>query len=109
MRTLAIELNDAAVRVAGPDGIVATEPGCALVADDIVAVGCAAFAAARLRPHEVSDRFWVDLGLELPDRAGRAHADSAFAQLSSWWARIGGGVGEVVLIVPASFSRRAAS
>jgi hypothetical protein len=104
---LAIELNDAGIRVARPDGIVATEPGCALVENEVLAVGDEAYRAARLRPHQASDRFWTDLGLKpLPRRRGtvETHADIAFAQLSSLWGRFGTDVHEVVLVVPASFS-----
>jgi len=104
---LAIELNDAGIRVARADGILTTEPGCALVGEKVLVVGREAFARARLEPHQATDRFWSELSLDpLPRQSAtvRTSADIAFAQLSSLWSRFGADVAEVVLVVPASFS-----
>jgi hypothetical protein len=108
MTTLAIELNDAGIRIACSDGLLATEPGCALIEEEVLAVGSEAFRAARLRPHQATDRFWRDLGLDPLARQSatvRHNADIAYAQLSSLWRRFGTEVRDVVLIVPASFTR----
>jgi hypothetical protein len=107
MTALAIELNDAGIRVARTDGILTTEPGCALVSETVVAVGSEAFARSRLEPHQATDRFWSELSLDpLPRQSAtvRTNADIAFAQLASLWSRFGTDVAEVVLVVPASFS-----
>lgn len=108
MTTLAIELNDASIRLARSDRLLVAEPGCALIDGEVVAVGSEAVRAARVKPHQASDRFWKDLSLEPLARqteAVRTNADIAFAQLSSLWNRFRGGVDDVVLVVPASFTR----
>jgi hypothetical protein len=107
MTTLAIELNDAGIRLANRHGILATEPGCALVEDEVLAVGSEAFRSARLKPHQASDRFWTDLSLEPLSRRHtvvQTTADIAFAQLSALWRDFGTDVDTVVLVVPASFT-----
>jgi hypothetical protein len=107
MTSLAIELNDAGIRLARPGGLLVTEPGYALVRGEALIVGSEAFREARLEPRQVLDRFWTDLSLD-PLLRGRGpvrtNADVAFAQLSSLWSRFGKDVSEVVLVVPASFT-----
>ena len=108
MTTLAIELNDAELRLARPEGVVGVEPGCAVLDGDSILTGTPALRAARLRPRQTYDRFWADLNTEpLAQKHPRAqsYADLAFAQLSSLWARYGTGIEEVVFIVPGSFRR----
>ena len=108
MSAIAIELNDAEIRVARNDRIVAVEPGCAVLEDDGLLLGEAAHRVARLRPERHNDRFWANLS---QDRLPRAHpqahspADLAFAQLTSIWKRFGADTEQVVFVVPGSFER----
>ena len=52
MTTLAIELNDAAIAVAGPGGLLAVEPGCAIETDGGLAFGGAARVLVNAQPAE---------------------------------------------------------
>jgi hypothetical protein len=106
--TLAIELNDAELRVARHEGVVAVEPGCALLDGSRLVTGTRAYRAARLQPTQTYDRFWAELGTEplgQPHPQAHSFADLAFAQLSSLWSRFRSGVEEVVFVVPGSFRR----
>lgn len=108
MTTLAIELNDASIAVAGSDGLLATEPGCAIETSDGIAFGDAALRSSRLRPRDANDRFWADLGvnpLARPLSKARSAADLAHAQLLQLWQRFGEASDEVLLAVPGSFDR----
>jgi len=105
---IAIELNDAEIRVARRDQVVAVEPGCAVFEGDALLLGGEAGRVARLRPELVNDRFWADLSRDLlPRTHARASspADLAFAQLASMWSRFGAGADQVVFVVPGSFKR----
>ena len=108
MATLAIELNDAEIRVVLGDAVVAVEPGYALLDGESLVTGIEAYRAARLKPRQIFDRFWVDLSqapLPRPHARAASLADLAFAQLSSLWSRFGQGVDEVVFVVPGSYRR----
>jgi len=103
MRTLAIEFNDAGIAVADAQGVLAIEPGCAVVEGDKIVTGREAVAKARLKPRQASNRFWNTLGLE-PGSAGseiaQSAAELAFAQIDSLWKRHGAGADDAVLVVP---------
>jgi hypothetical protein len=103
MRTLAIEFNDAGIAVADAQGVLAIEPGCAVVERDKIVTGREAVAKARLKPRQASNRFWNSLSLE-PGSAGseisQSAAELAFAQIDSLWKRYGAGAADAVLVVP---------
>jgi hypothetical protein len=103
MRTLAIEFNDAGIAVADADGVLAVEPGCAVVERDKIVTGREAVAKARLKPRQASNRFWNSLSLE-PGSAGseitQSAAELAFAQIDSLWKRHGAGADDAILVVP---------
>src|SRR5262245_50762360 len=103
MRTVAIEVNDAGIAVADAQGVLAIEPGCAVVERDRIITGREAQAKARLKPRQASNRFWNTLGLE-PGSAGSEIAQSAgelaFAQMDAIWKRYGAGADDAVLVVP---------
>lgn len=105
MTTFAIEINDAELVVAGPEGLVTTEPGYAVVEGGRITTGAEAAAQARLKPRLTSNRFWADLSLEAA--TGIAGVDNAaelaYAQLDALWRRIGTDAGDVVLIVPSHY------
>ncbi|MEE8543900.1 MAG: hypothetical protein V3S94_08585, partial [Gammaproteobacteria bacterium] len=61
MSTLAIDINDANLIIADESGVLAAEPGYALVADGEILTGYDAYAQARLRPRECSNRYWENL------------------------------------------------
>jgi hypothetical protein len=108
MTTLAIELNDASIAVARSNGLIATEPGCAIETGDSIAFGDAALRSSRLRPRDANDRYWTDLGvnpLARPLSKAKSAADLAHAQLLQLWMQFGEATDEVLLAVPGSFDR----
>jgi len=108
LATLVLELNDAEIRAALGDEVVAVEPGYALLDGETLVTGIEAVRAVRLKPRQVFDRFWADLNqapLPRPHPRAGSLADLAFAQLSSLWSRFGAGVDEVVFVVPGSYRR----
>ena len=108
MSSIAIELNDAEIRLVRDGRAVAVEPGCAAFTTAGLLVGEEAVRVARLRPERVNDRFWADLSqvpLRDPRGGATSAADVAFAQLASLWSRHGSGAEQVVFVVPGSFKR----
>lgn len=106
--TLAIEINDAELVVAGDSGILGTERGYATVSDGRILTGDDACALVRLKPRQTSNRYWDDLSME-EGSAGvediGSAAELAFAQLDSLWRRFGGAGDDAILIVPGHYSR----
>ncbi len=106
MRTLAIEINDAGIAVADATGVLAIEPGCAVVERGRIVTGTEAVAKARLKPRQASNRYWNALSME-PGSAGseipNSAAEVAFAQLDGLWKRHGEGASDAVLVVPGSY------
>jgi hypothetical protein len=106
MRTLAIEINDAAIAVADATGVLAIEPGYAVVERDRIITGVEAVAKARLKPRQASNRYWNALSTE-PGSAGSEIANSAaevaFAQLDGLWKRYGAGASDAILVVSGHF------
>ena len=108
MTLLAIEVNDAAIVVARDEEIVAAEPGCAAVTDGRLVFGDEALHTSRLRPHEVNDRYWAELGLEAlarPLLSAKTNADLVHAHLTRLWEGYAGDADGVLLIVPGSLGR----
>ena len=56
MNTLAIEINDAGLTVADGSGVLAVEPGYASMEGGKCLTGATAYAQARLRPRQTSNR-----------------------------------------------------
>jgi len=108
MTTVAIELNDAEIRVADASGVVAREPGYALVEGDSIVVGDEAYRQASLKPRQIHNRFWSELSTQPIGRSDRRplnHADLAYTQLAKLWADLGGGASDALFVVPSSFER----
>ncbi|MFL2546968.1 MAG: FHA domain-containing protein [Candidatus Rariloculaceae bacterium] len=108
MNTLAIDINDAKLIVADDSGILAMEPGYALVAAGVVQTGDEAYAQARVKPRESSNRYWEKLSLEEGSAGIDGVANSAqlaFAQLQDLWKRYGGAGKEALLVVPDYYNR----
>jgi len=98
-----IEINDAALELSGEEGVVAVEPGFALIEGDSIQTGSAARARARLLPRQIYSDFWSNLGtgpISDPRGQGRSAADLAYVQLSDLWSRVGAPGDDVALAVP---------
>ena len=83
--TLALEINDAGLVLAGDGEILAEEPGYALLDGRAPETGTAAARRARLKPLHAETRHWQDLGtapLARPMQAAASYADVACAQLA---------------------------
>lgn len=107
MSALAIEINDSGLVVANAEGVLAVEPGYALAERGSIVTGSEAYRQARLKPRQVSNRYWSELSLEPGssgiDGVGNA-AELAYAQLSDIWRRLGS-EDPVVFVVPGYYSR----
>ena len=106
MTTLAIEINDAGLVVAGSEGVLASEPGYAMVEKGSIVTGAEAYGQARLKPKQVSNRYWAELSLDsstAPVDGVRNSAELAYAQLEALWRRFRHHVEDVVLIVPSHY------
>jgi len=108
VNTLAIEINDAGLTVADGSGVLAVEPGYASMEDGKCLTGAAAYAQARLRPRQTSNRYWENLSLN-PESAGiegvGSSAELAYRQLDALWNRFGGSGKQAVLVVPGHYNR----
>jgi len=102
---LAVHLNDAGISVQSEKQILYREPGFALLDDDQLTTGSAAFAQARVKPRRIHNGFWSDLKTA-PLADGRFHhlsaADIVSRQLEQIWQRISADA--IVAAVPAYMS-----
>ncbi len=108
MNTLAIDINDANLIVANESGILAIEPGYALVSGGGIQTGNEAYAQARVKPRESNNRYWEKLSLEESSAGIEGVANTAqlaFAQLEDLWKRYGGPEKDALLVVPDYYSR----
>ena len=108
MATLAIDINDASLVVAHEGEVLAREPGYALVEDGRIITGTEALRQARVKPSQVSSRYWTNLSVG-SNTAGVEGIDSAselaHAQLKTLWTQIADKSDDVVLIVPNHYTR----
>jgi hypothetical protein len=82
--TLALELNDVGLILAGDGEILAEEPGYAMLDGAVPETGTAAAQRVRLKPLYASTHYWQDLAtapLPRPMPAAATAAEVAFAQL----------------------------
>ncbi len=108
MSTLAFDLNDYGLVVADGDSVLAVEPGYALVDGRTIETGTTAYAQARLKPRQVSNRFWAHLSVEAGSAGfgdGRSTAELAYAQLGRLWKQFGGEGRDAVFVVPGHYTR----
>lgn len=85
--TLALEINDVALVLAGDGEILAEEPGYAMLDGARPETGAAAARRARLKPLFADTRHWQDLGtlpLPRPMPAAATPAEVAYAQLAQF-------------------------
>jgi len=98
---IAVHLNDAGISVQDEKRILYREPGFALLDNDQLTTGIAAFAQARVKPRYINNAFWSDLQtVPLKDR--RFHhlsaADIVSRQLEQIWR--GKSADAIVVAVP---------
>ena len=116
MALLSIELSDAGILAAGHqppqllavDGPETESPGFALPQKNGLVVGQAAAGLARLQPQKVQHRFWDQLStdpLKPTQRFAGNHAEMAFSHLAHVWEKIKPHGNEVMITVPAIYSR----
>jgi hypothetical protein len=102
---LAVHLNDAGISVQDDNKVLYREPGYALLEDEHLVTGSAAFRQARVKPRRIHNAFWSDLQTTpLPDR--RFHhlsaADVVSRQLEQIWQQVSGD--SIIAAVPAYMS-----
>ena len=61
MTLLAAHLNDAGLLLTDGDRILCREPGFALLEDDELITGRAAWAVASLKPRRIQNHYWSNL------------------------------------------------
>lgn len=101
---LAAHLNDAAITLLAEDRIAYREPGFALLDENRLTTGKAAFASARINPRGVQHRFWSELSTSpLADRrfSHLTAADLVSRQLEQMWSAASVTGGGLVVAVPA--------
>lgn len=108
MSILAAHLNDAAISVVGSKKVLYRQPGFALLDDDELTTGDAAFSQARVKPRRIQNEYWSNLRTDsLADR--RFHhlsaADLVSRQLEQIWQTVAGSGDSLVVAVPAYMSK----
>jgi hypothetical protein len=102
MNRVAIEINDAGLLVADQQAVLASEPGYAIVEDNGLIVGAAAYQQARLLPAKARSGFWSALNMAA-DAAGN-QAELAFEHLKHVWSIAGRADAAAVLVVPGGYN-----
>ena len=100
---IALELNDALLAVADETGLLATEPGYAVVGEGGALFGLDALPLLRRQRHLASTRHWRDFSdqpLAQPLGSYRSNAELVAAQLQRFWVRHGAGREGVVYATP---------
>ncbi len=103
MSLLAAHINDAGITVYGDRGILYREPGFALLEDDGLVTGAAAYLNARLKPRRIHSHFWSDLRTDpLTDNRFRhlSSADLVSEQLEKLWAEVSSAGDRMIVAVP---------
>lgn len=103
MGLLAAHLIDADIVVVNADGIVYREPGFALLEDNHLVTGAAAYATAKFKPRSVQNAYWSRLSTE-PLTDSRFHhlstADLATEQLETLWQKVSNSGDRLAVAVP---------
>lgn len=105
MTRVALHLNDAGIVLLDARRILYRQPGFALLTDDGIATGDAAFGAARISPRRVQHRYWTQMSTEpLAERSFSrvSAADLVSSQLEQLWRQAPDGTTEVVVAAPAT-------
>ena len=104
MGLLAADINDASITVLSDDAVLYREPGFALLEDDGLTTGNAAYANARVKPRRIHDHYWSNLITDpLPDQRFRhlSAADLVSRQLEQIRECVDGKGDRIVVAVPA--------
>lgn len=104
MSLLAAHLNDAGISVLSAERVIYREPGFALLEDDKLVTGLAAFASSRIRPRRIQNSYWADLTTAaLSDRQFQhlSSADLVSQQLEEIWRQAAKEGDRLVVAVPA--------
>ena len=104
MSLLAAHINDAGIAVLDASRILYREPGFALLGDDQLITGSAAYAQARVKPRRIHKEFWSNLHTQpLADRRFQhlSPADLVSQQLEQVWGQVSGSGDQLVIAVPA--------
>lgn len=107
MSLLSAHLNDAGLCILDAEAILYREPGFALLEDDDLTTGKAAFASARIRPRRIQNGYWADLQTEpLTDRQFQhlSNADLVSRQLEQMWKAVAHKGDSLVVAVPSYMS-----
>ncbi len=108
MSVLVIEINDSGLLAGDAVAVREVGAGYALVDAGHILVGDEARGQARLRPREVTNRFWRDLAAGSAAPGSMAPVDLACAQLAQIWAASGNDDADsVIFAVPGYFAREA--
>ena len=103
MGLLAAHLNDAGILVLNDEKILYREPGFALLEDNRLVTGAAAFASASLKPRWMQYHFWSNLHTEpLPDHRFKhlSTADLVSRQLEQLWKMVSASGDRLAVAVP---------
>lgn len=104
MPQFATHLNDAGITLLNDQGIVYREPGFAILNDDHLTTGNAAFGQARINPRRIQHRYWSELeSTPLNDQrfSHLSAADLVSRQLEQMWAAAGDAGRQLIVAVPA--------
>jgi hypothetical protein len=111
---IGLELNDAGLLAAGPDGVLVpletgalASPGVALIEDGRLQVGLAAEQRCRRIPRQINRHFWRALAsdpLQDPAYIGWTHADLAHAHLAHIWQQLAPAHEALLVAVPDGYS-----
>lgn len=107
MNVLAADINDAGITVLRDGAIAYREPGIALLRDDGLTIGNAAYCSARIHPRRIYTQYWSGLSTEaLPVRHFEhlTAADLASEQLDAMWQSASKVGDSLVVAVPAYMS-----
>jgi len=100
---LAIHISDAGITLLNSEQIIYREPGFALLGDNSLTTGNAAYANARVDPRGIQHRYWSNLDTTpLADQrfSHLSAADLVSTQLEQIWEKAGAGTAELVVAVP---------
>lgn len=103
MSLLAAHINDAAISVLDASRVLYREPGFALLDDEQLSVGTAAYSQARFKPRRIQRQFWSNLGTDLIAERPFEHlspADLVSRQLERIWEQVRGSGDRLVVAVP---------
>lgn len=107
MSRAALHIIDAGITLLDSERVHYRQPGLALLEEDTLATGNAAFARARINPRRIQHRYWSDISAEpLTEQPFRhlSTADLVSKQLEIAWAAAPSGIDQLAVAVPAYLS-----